>query len=187
MSQPRSCPRVRSYGRLLLIAAVFVQAGAWLWGQQLMAASPQAAEYEVKAAFLLNFTRFIEWPPADRPADAPFGLCVLGEDPFGTVLDQLVEGERVDGRRLVVRRVREASNSCDVLFFPKSESSRGLSEMRQGVLTVGESEDFLRQGGMISFIVENRRVRFDINLRAASRAGLQISSKLLNVARKVER
>ncbi len=152
-------------------------------------ATPRPSEYEVKAAFLLNFTKFIDWPPSPHAPDTTFRICILGSDPFGTTLDQIVEGERVGSRRLAVQRVQEAANSCEVLFINKSadDIARTLAEVPRGVLTVGESHDFLRQGGMIAFVLENRRVRFDVNERAAARAGLKLSSKLLNVARSVEK
>jgi hypothetical protein len=147
------------------------------------------SEYDVKAAFLLNFTKFVEWPDTARSADSPFTLCILGDDPFGPTLDQMVAGERVNQRRLAVRKIRELPNSCDMLFISKSErvSAKVLADAGPGVLTVGETEDFLRNGGMIAFVVENRRVRFDIDQRTAVKAGLKISSKLLNVARSVEK
>lgn len=147
-------------------------------------------EYKVKAAFLLNFTKFVEWPAAGASASAPFSICILGEDPFGTALESIVEGERVNGRRLVVQRVRpHEAQSCQVLFAGKGEGDLGkiLQELRPGVLTVGEGTRFLHEGGMIAFVLESRRVRFDINQTAAARAGLLISSRLLNVARNVER
>jgi len=147
---------------------------------------PPPSEYEVKAAFLLNFTKFIEWPPDAHPPGSPFTLCILGDDPFGPLLDRVIEGEHVSGRKLTVRRVREADPSCAVVFVGKS---RGLlprvADVPRGVLTVGETDDFLRKGGVIAFAIENRRVRFDVDHGAALRAGLKISSKLLNVARMV--
>lgn len=147
-------------------------------------------EYEVKAVFLLNFTRFVEWPAAAEVGDGPFSICILGDDPFGPVLDKIVEGESVNGRRLAVRRIgRPQLNSCQVVFFSgqDKETAKVLAGMGSGVLTIGEGTAFLREGGMISFVLENRRVRFDINQSAAAKAGIRISSKLLSVARSVEK
>jgi hypothetical protein len=148
-------------------------------------------EYEVKAAFLLNFTRFIEWPPAAfAAADGPFSICVLGDDPFGRALDRTVEGESVNGRKIEIQRiVRQTPASCQIVFAGGSEKDlpKVLAGMGPGVLTVGEGARFLREGGMIAFMLENRRVRFDINQSAAAKAGLRISSKLLSVARSVEK
>lgn len=150
-----------------------------------------APEYEVKAAFLLNFTKFVDWPAAAFTApNAPLTICVLGRDPFGRVLDQIVQGEAVDGHKLEVRRITEAppAGSCQVVFVNPSEEdlTKLLSGFRAGVLTVGEGETFVRRGGVIGFVIENRRVRFDINRSAAERAGLRLSSRLLSVAKSVE-
>jgi hypothetical protein len=148
-------------------------------------------EYQVKAAFLLNFTKFTEWPPSETAvAEMPFDICIVGEDPFGTALDQMVEGEKFQGRRIAVQRVhRPLPGSCQVLFVGKAEPDvEGLlSEVGPGVLTIGEGPGFLRAGGIIGFILENRRVRFDVNQGAAAKAKLRISSKLLSVARSVEK
>jgi hypothetical protein len=153
-------------------------------------ASPPS-EYQIKAAFLLNFTKFIEWP-ASEGAGSPFSICVMGDDPFGPVLDQLVEGETVGGRKIAVRRIRaegnaDAQGSCAILYVSKQEQSvqTVLAGVGQGVLTVGEGDSFLDGGGMIAFILENRRVRFNIDQGAAQKAGLKLSSRLLGVARSV--
>ena len=155
-------------------------------------ASPPTLEYQVKAAFLLNFPKFIQWPTtAFEDASSPIAICILGNDPFGATLDHLVEGETVNGRKLVVRRIHHspAPKSCQVLFIGSSEpdASKVLAGTGPGVLTVGDGEDFLGKGGIIAFIVENRRVRFDISQAAAARASLVLSSRLLNVARSVEK
>jgi hypothetical protein len=153
-------------------------------------AADESLEYSVKAAFLLNFTKFIEWPAsAFGAADSPMAICILGDDPFGSTLDQIVAGEVVNGRRIVVQRIKRAPTpkSCQVLFVGNSgkDGSRIPPGLGPGVLTVGAGEDFVRDGGTIAFVIENRRVRFDINQTAAENAGLKLSSKLLNVARSV--
>ncbi len=150
--------------------------------------TPSPSEYQIKAAFLLNFTKFIEWPTTEGAAGSPFSICVVGEDPFGPVLDQLVEGETVGGRRIAVRRVHaEAPGSCSLLYVSKLEQnvSGVLAGAGPGVLTVGEGDGFLDEGGMIAFVLENRRVRFNIDQGAAQKAGLKLSSRLLGVARSV--
>lgn len=147
-----------------------------------------APEYEVKAAFLLNFARFVEWPSlGETSPGAPFTICILGGDPFDQTIDQIVRGEKIDNRPLVVQRVHRPENVCQVLFISSSETdvARILKQAAPGVLTVGETPGFLRDGGMINFVVENRRVRFDINRAAAEHASLRISSRLLGVARAV--
>ena len=155
------------------------------------AAEAQHREYRVKAAFLLNFTKFIEWPANSfADTDSPISISILGDDPFGRTLDQIVEGETVNDRRLVVARIQgEPPKSCQVLFISKSEKdvAKILTALGPGVLTVGEGESFLREGGIIAFVIENRRVRFDINKGTARNAALKISSKLLKVARSVKR
>ena len=167
-----------------------------LWACLLISPVPAAAqaalEYEVKAAFLLNFTKFIDWPASAfaTPA-APFTICILGRDPFGQALDQTVEGESVNGRKLAVRRISQSPElqGCQVVFVDSGEKEvrKILNGLKNGVLTVGQGEGFMREGGMIAFVIENRRVRFDINQSAAENAGLRLSSKLLSVARSVEK
>ena len=153
------------------------------------AASDEPPEYQVKAAFLLNFTKFIEWPTASFEApDSPITICVL-DDPFGGALDQLVAGEVVNGRKVAVQRIKHtpAPKTCQVLFISRSqkEAAKILPTVGPGVLTVGEGTRFIRDGGIIAFVLENRRVRFDVNTTAAENARLKVSSKLLNVARSV--
>jgi hypothetical protein len=152
--------------------------------------SEQSLEYQVKAAFLLNFTKFVEWPAAAMPPDKPFSICILGSDPFDGALDQIVAGESVNGRKVVVEKIHPPqANSCQIVFVSRSEKDvrTFLSSLQPGILTVGEEDAFLRDGGQIAFVVEKRRVRFDINHKAATLAGLKLSSKLLSVARSVER
>lgn len=148
-------------------------------------------EYQVKAAFLLNFTKFVEWPDsAFAGPDAPITICILGEDPFGKALDQIVEGESIGNRKVVVNRIKHAPSpkSCQALFVADSQrdTAKTLAEAGPGVLTVGESVRFLSDGGIISFVIERGRVRFDINVDAANKANLKVSSKLLKVARFVK-
>lgn len=148
------------------------------------------SEYQVKAVFLLNFTKFIEWPAtAFETSKSPMEICILGNDPFGNTLEQMVKGEVVNGRPLAVQRVKHPPppKSCHVLFMASIDKNiQALADAGPGRLTVGEGSTFLREGGMISFVIENRRVRFDVNQTAAQKAGLKISSKLLAVARSVE-
>jgi YfiR/HmsC-like len=155
-------------------------------------AAGEPLEYQLKAAFLLNFTKFVEWPPSAFDAtDSPIAICVLGSDPFGNSLDQIVAEEVVGGRRVIVRRIKRTPQGklCQALFVsvPGKELPGILSGLGPGVLTIGEGESFVRDGGMIAFVVENHRVRFGINETAAETAGLKLSSKLLSVARSVEK
>jgi len=151
-------------------------------------------EYQVKAAFLCNFARFVEWPAQTSKAPSePIAICVLGQDPFGRVLEDTVNGKWVAERELVTRRISDASKagSCQILFVSSSERKRLrtiLGGVRSsGILTVGEIESFTAEGGMINFTLERGRVRFEINLEAAEQEGLHISSKVLSLARLVKR
>ena len=171
--------------RVLALAAFLASVAGRVCAGQSYTRASSPTEYQVKAAYLLNFTKFIEWPPtALGDADAQFAICIAGHDPFGGVLDQVVEGETVDGRKIVVRRLGDQRPAgCHVLYGAKPQQGPGQA----GVLTVGEGEPFTRTGGIIGFVIDSRRVRFDINQRAAQRAGLTLSSKLLSVARTVEK
>jgi hypothetical protein len=162
---------------------------ALLWASlsaQVQDAAP--TEYEVKAAFLYNFGRFVAWPPQPRPPSA-FAICVLGKDPFGPVLDDLIKDKSIQGMKLVARRLErvEDAGACRILFISASEDAQLahiLAALRgRSVLTVGEAERFAHRGGMINFRLEGSKVRFDINPDAAEQAGLTISSQLLKLAR----
>jgi hypothetical protein len=152
----------------------------------------RTAEYQVKAEFLLNFTKFIEWPSnAFEAPDSPLTICILGDDPFGSRLDTLVPGEAVDGHKIAVRRLRSApkAKACQMLFVATDEIAvpAKLAALGPGVLTVGDRNGFLRKGGMIAFVTEDRRVRFDVNLRATAAASLTVSARMLTVARLVQK
>lgn len=176
-------------GRIWRAALTLMAGASWLLHG---AAEEAASEYDVKAAFLLNFAKFTEWPAsAFADSDAPIAICILGKDPFGRTIDELVQGEAANGRKLAVRRVDEpaAAQACQMVFVsgPGKIAAKSVSGLGKGVLTVGEGEGFVRDGGIIGFVVENRRVRFDINQTAAETAALKLSSKLLSVARAVEK
>ena len=186
----RSRPSWREHRRNVVVLLCLCATPALNQNTAVTAAGREAAEYEVKAAYLLNFTKFVEWPRTqDDPAAETFSICILGDDPFGGTLDQLVRNEAVNGRPIAVRRIRRLEESCEVLFVSRSERDvfRVLSRVTKGVLTVGEEPGFLRDGGMINLLVEDRRVRFDVNLEKAESSSLRISSRLLGVARSVLR
>lgn len=149
-------------------------------------------EYQVKAAFLYNFGKYVRWP--EQPAVAPgFEICLMGSDPFGSVLDNLVHGERIDGQPLMVRRIHSLSEApgCRIAFLGSSENHRLISDLqilsKYPILTVSDIQDFADDGGMIQFVTEGDRIRFIINLEAAERSGLGVSSELLKVAKLVQR
>jgi len=173
--------------------AVVLALGAallWLAGLEEVRAA-QSGERDLKAAFLYKFAKFVEWPQAAFPEPStPVTLCVLGDDPIGASLEAVVKGEKLNDRRLVVRLLRDpqATQGCHVLFVgpEKGRLPEILAPLRgSGVLTVGGAADFLDQGGMIRLFLEQKRVRFDINLDAAERSRLNLSSKLLRLARVV--
>jgi hypothetical protein len=151
-----------------------------------------ADEYEVKAAFLYNFAKFVEWPVHSFPeVGQSFLLCVYGDDPFGGALERTVAGKSVQERSFAVRHVTEvqAITSCHMVFvswLDPSRLHRLLTAMESApVLVVGDTEDVAYGGGMIAFRMEGNRVRFVVNQDAVARAGLQVSSQLLKVADKV--
>jgi YfiR/HmsC-like len=147
-------------------------------------------EYQMKAAFLYNFAKFVDWPPQKlNRLNDPVVICVLGEDPFGKLLDDTVQGKTIEGHPLQLGRIADTSQAagCHVVFVSISERRRLnaiLTDLSSaGVLTVGETEGFAVLGGIINFKLENeRRIRFEVNLNAAREANLKLSSKLLSLA-----
>jgi hypothetical protein len=173
----------------LRLAGLFCLAGAWAAAAD---NGPVAGEYQVKAAFLYNFTKFTDWPPRAFPsANAPMVIGIVGEDPFGQTLDEVVRGEMVGGRPLVVKRLRADDDlrTCHILFISRSEKERLpalLSQLKGSpVLSVSEIKGFAEQGGMVNLLLANKTVKMEINQSAAEQAGLQISAKLLKLARLV--
>jgi len=149
-------------------------------------------EYAVKAAYLYNFVKFVDWPAARLPAaDTAITVCILGVDPFGATIDPLAQ-RTAQGRRLRIERHRDTGTlgACHVIFVSASESRQLASVLaalpRDGVLTVGDSDAFARKGGVIGFITESGKVRLEINRAAARAASLRIRAQLLEVARLVE-
>ena len=170
--------------RLILI---FILGMGGMWCAQ--AGAAEIDEYQVKAAFLFNFAKFVEWPAqAFKSAGSPIEICVLSPNPFGFSLANAVEGKVVGNRQFVVRDVRDAqqANGCHILFVSAAGWTR--SQARLGdiqkccVLTVGEEESFIAGGGMIDLKLVDARVRVEINPDVAERARLRISSKLLSLA-----
>jgi hypothetical protein len=148
-------------------------------------------EYRVKAAFIYNFAKFIEWSPeAYESSASPIVLCILGDDPFETALDS-VEGKKVGERKLVIKRIKKVQDGdgCQILFICSSEKE-GLPQILKAlqgssVLTISDMDRFTDQGGVIGFVLADNKIRFDINLGAARLSKLEISSKLLKLAERV--
>jgi hypothetical protein len=150
-------------------------------------------EYEVKAAYLYNFGKFVQWP-SNAPADGnSFPICVLGRDPFGETLDSTTLGESINTKKIVIKRIASAQEAagCRILFISSSEEGRLREILRAlgstSVLTVSELPHFTRDGGMVQFVMEANRVRFEVNLAVAESASLVLSSQLLKVATTVRR
>jgi hypothetical protein len=159
-------------------------------GNSVTSAGHVTSEYEVKAAYLLNFARFVEWPaPQPGQGNEPFSICIVGDDPFHGALERLVAGEAVGGRPINVRRLSRWQEPCRILFVSRSsrDTFRILLQTGRGVLTVGEAPGFLNDGGMINFVVEDRKVKFEVSLKAATESTVRISSRLLSVAKSVVR
>ena len=155
----------------------------------LFAQNAAAKEYQIKAAFLYNFAQFVEWPAEMFPdPQGPLVIGILGQDPFGATLDEIVQGEKVNNHPLAVQRFSrpEEIKNCHVLFVSQSEAGRldkiFASQKNRSVLTVGDFEGFALHGGVIRFITEQNKIRLRINLEAAKSANLTISSKLLRIA-----
>jgi hypothetical protein len=168
---------------------VFVLGAIASWAQ----AQPQDDEYRVKAAFLYHFAQLVDWPPdATKNNNQQLLLCTYGDDPFQGKLEGIVEGKQVGTQVVHVRHLKQDKQEigdCQVLFIGKNETKHlaSLLAVAQNapILTVGESDTFLRQGGMISFTLNDGKIRFEINLDAAQRARLKIGSRLLLLAEKI--
>jgi hypothetical protein len=150
-------------------------------------------EYQVKAEFLYNFAKFVEWPPLTFKTDKdPMRICVLGQNPFGGALDEAVGGQNVLGRPFVVTDVQDSSHmpDCQILFVAASERKRLRSifaELRTvAILTVGETDGFATQGGIVNFKLTDGHVRLEINVEAAGLAKLRINSRVLSLAQIVK-
>lgn len=156
--------------------------------------TPKISEYQVKAAYLANFGRFAEWPAtAAVDKSESFNVCVLGHDPFGADLDAAVAGETIGRAHMLAKRISTPQDAvdCRILFVSSSEAGQWkeiLAALRTlSILTVSDIPQFARRGGIIQFLLEGNRVRFEINLAATERVGLKLSSELLKLAVTVSR
>jgi len=183
--------------RFIRLCALFAVATSLLFAPLVWAFGPQdgeddggaSSEYQVKAAFLFNFAKFVDWPSRKfTEPDSPLIIGIVGSDPFGALLEEQVQDQRINDRIVVVRHIQsmEELRKCHMIFVCRSEADRLgpiLSEVRgDNVLTVGETDKFISHGGMINFVVVDGNVHFQINDSAARHAGLKISSKLANLA-----
>ena len=182
MCRPRQPPSLATLAWLLCAALPAARASG--------SAAEKPSEYEVKSAFLFHFARLTEWPAAAMPPGQPFVVAVVGQDPFGTALDRVLEGQMVQGRPLVVRRAAalEALPERPHIVFVGTDREDAARVLRhfdgQPVLTVGEIDGFGDMGGIVNFFVTaDGRVRFEINVRQADAGGLRMSSQVLKLAR----
>jgi hypothetical protein len=170
------------------VGGVLLALGCLAVGQALTrsANAQELNAYQVKAAFLYNFAKFVEWP---EEANDPLDICTVGDEPFGRALEDTVKGKTVKGRPVEIKRIKSGATAlgCKIAFIGSSErgQARSIFASLQGAntLTVGEWPDFAKEGGIVSFTLENNQVHFEINVDAAERAHLKISSKLLSLAK----
>jgi hypothetical protein len=180
-------PRQAAMRLLPVLGTLLLLAHVQCWPQE-------ASESQVKAAYLYNFVKFIEWPLADVPQGAnPIRLCVLEDKGFEQTLRQVVNGKLIGLHPVTVTQLNAAGQArgCQILFIALShrkDASHALEELRDtSVVTVGEMDGFIKAGGIINFVLDDDHVRFQVNEKAAARAGLRVSSRLLSVAKLVVR
>jgi len=150
-------------------------------------------EYQFKAAFLYNVAKFVEWPPAAfKGSSDPIVSCILGDSPLASALEQGAKGKMVGDREFVIRRIADVrqSSGCHILFVSSSERKRWRSifdgTRNSGMLTIGESDGFATEGGVLNFKLEGNKMLIQINLETANREGLKISSRLLSLSQIVK-
>jgi len=189
--------KIRAYILVVVVLVLFI-------GSQARADSTASREYQVKAAFLYNFIKFVDWPK-EKTADSnePIIIGIIGNDPFGDAFDA-IKDKQVKDRKIVINRFKgldelekstekhpqiEAIRECHLLFICRSEKQNLTETINlvkdHSVLTVGDMEGFLESGGIIRFVMEEKKVRFEINVTAAKRAKLKIRSQLLRLAKRV--
>jgi YfiR/HmsC-like len=181
-----SCPRRT---RLKIVAIVVALCSCL----NLHAQQPKPGEYDVKAVYLYSFGKFVRWPAETMAKSGSFPICVLGHDPFGPALDTALAGSAVDGKGAEARRISKPQEAldCRILFVSSSETSR-LKDIfaaldKTNILTVSDIPQFSKLGGMIQFVLDGNKIRFEVNLTAAENAGLTLSSELLKVATAVRK
>ena len=170
-----------------LIAALCLS--SILVAQPLCGQSKVPKEYQLKAAFLYNFAKFVQWPTKSfSDTTSPLVIGVLGQNPFGNELEKAVQGRTANGRAIIVKQIQkvDAAHAVQLLFVPATDDSR-LTELKeicqtQGILVIGESAGFIKRGGMVAFKVEGDNLRFEVNTSAAAGAELKFSAQLLKLA-----
>ena len=177
------CWKSNSGRRIFLLFSLIISLGFNSLAQE------QPSEYQIKAAFLFNFAKFVEWPPQAFPqTNSPIVIGVLGKNLFGNELEKTIRDKRVNNRPFKFKNLGSAveATNCHILFISSSEKDN-LAKIVAGlhnasVLTVSDTEGFIKAGGMINFTIEDTKIRFEISDAAAKKAGLQVSSKLLSLS-----
>ncbi|MGF7079352.1 YfiR family protein [Mucilaginibacter sp. UYCu711] len=172
------------------LSAVMLAFALFFTIQQTRAQNKPALEYQVKAAFLYNFTRFISWPAsAFNSPKAPFIIGIVGNDPFGSYLEDIIDQEKVDDHPIIVQRYHDIRdiNNCQILYISAGDNNK-IKEIIAGVahknvLTVSDADKFVNWGGIINFFKDDNKLRVQINTAAAKAAGVEISSKLLKISK----
>lgn len=153
-----------------------------------LTAQETPSENKVKAVFLYNFTRFIDWPKEAFSSNATFKIGILGKDPFGNFLEETMRGENVSGNLIVIERFNNLKDvkNCHILFINLKDEERIKEAIAatkdKNILTISENKDFVKWGGMIRIYSEDNRIRMQINDTAARKSDIKISAKLLNIA-----
>jgi len=188
MHRVKETTKMRAYGKkrsLLLIVLLF--AGLLLGSGTFNLCYGGPTEPQIKAAFIYNFIKFVEWPQRSfQRADSPVSVCAIGDDPLVNTLDSL-NGRSAQGRTIAVKRINKTADAekCHVIYIAKSEKDQTaamLKPTRAGLLSVGDTKSFPAMGGIINFLLSENRVTFEINMDAAERAELKISSQILKLA-----
>jgi len=160
----------------------------FLWGSLAASAQTSMSEYQLKALFLCNFVKYVDWPSGAMQGTGPIVIGILGEDNFSDNLKRAVEGKTVNGRQITIKHLSagEELSGCSILFVSSSENSRLGAILGKTstlpILTVGEDASFLQKGGIINFVLKEGKIQLEVNLQLAQKVKLQISSKLLSVA-----
>lgn len=169
--------------------ATFVLALVLLTSSKACFAQAPSTANQLKAVFLFNFSQFVTWPSNSLPDNSPFVIGILGNDPFGSYIESVVEGEKLANHSIVVQRytdVRDMKN-CQILFINKANAGELAKSLgSRSTLTVSDDEGFAKSGGMVQFYLASNKIKIRINLNAAKAANLQISSKLLRLAEVIE-
>jgi hypothetical protein len=175
--------------RMAWVMASSLFVGLWCWFCLIARADGPLPEHQVKALFLLNFTKYVDWPPnAFAGSDTPITIGLYGESKLGEDLKNAVAGKKAGDRAIAIRQIEATGDfgQCQILFISNSEAPRMRDLLAKArafpILTVGEDTAFAQNGGIINFVLKNGNVRLEIDLAAAKKAGLSISSRLLAVA-----